>query len=92
MAYLQSFVGAMVATAFIVVVARFLLSFVLPEPRSYIPSLCVGTGFLLGRYSVSGSIDDPDTLMAIAKFFGSIVCLVIIGAGFRYRATRTNVT
>jgi hypothetical protein len=91
MVYFQGFVSAMVATALVVVTARFLLSFLLSEPEDYTPSLCVGAVFLLGHYSVSGSIVDPDTVVAITKICGSAVCLVILRAGFRYRAIRMNV-
>jgi ABC-type Na+ efflux pump permease subunit len=92
MVYFQSFISAMVSTAFIVIIARFLLSFFLVEPKNYTPSLCVGAGFLLGHYSFSGPTDDSDTVVAMAKFLGSAVCIIVLAAGFRYRATRTNVT
>jgi xanthine/uracil/vitamin C permease (AzgA family) len=91
MVYFQSFVSAMVATALIVVAARVLMNFFLSEPRNYIPSLCVGVGFLIGHYSLSASINDPDTVVGISEFCGSAVCLLILGVGFRHRATRTNV-
>lgn len=91
MVYFQSFVGAMVATAFVVVIARLLLSFFLAEPKNYTPSICVGVGFLLGHYLVSGSTGNLDTVVAIAKFLGSAVCLMVLAAGFRYQATRANV-
>ena len=91
MVYFQSFVGAMVATAFIVIIARFLLSFFLAEPTNYTPSICVGAGFLLGHYLANGSTDNLDIVVAIAKFLGSAVCLMVLAAGFRYQATRANV-
>jgi hypothetical protein len=91
MAYHQVFVSAMISTALIVAIARLLLSFVLKKQRNYVPSLCVGLGYLLGRYSVSGPLDDPDTQAAIAALSGSAACLVIFGAGFLYQAKRTTV-
>lgn len=91
MAFLPGFVSAMVSTALIVTLARFLLSFVRSEPANFIPALCVGAGFLIGRYSVSNSVADPNILVAISEFCGSVVCLVILYAGFRYQAIRMNV-
>lgn len=89
MVYFQSFVSAMVATALIVVAANALLNFFLAEPRNYIPSLCVSVGFLIGHCSLSASIDDP--VVGFTESCGSAVCLVILGGGFRHRATKTNV-
>jgi uncharacterized membrane protein len=90
MVYFQNFVSAMVVTALIVIIARFVLSIFFVEMKTYIPSLCVGFGFMLGHYSVSGPIDDPATATAtaMAKFLGSAICLIVLAAGFRYR---TNV-
>lgn len=88
MVYFQNLVSAMVVTALIVIIARFVLSIFFVEMKTYIPSLCVGFGFMLGHYSVSGPIDDPATAMAMAKFLGSAICLIVLAAGFRYR---TNV-
>ncbi len=91
MVYFQSFVGAMVATAFVVIIARFLLSFFLAEPKSYTPSICVGAGFLLGHYLFNASTDNLDTVVVIAKLLGSVACLMVLAAGFRYQATQANV-
>ena len=88
MDYLHHFVSAMGTTGLVVAFARLLLSFISKEPGNSFPTLCIGVGFLIGRYSVSGSPDDFGVRLAMADCAGSAACLAVAAAAFRYRASQ----